>query len=126
MKIDLDSKQIHKLSGILTRYTAGLGIIELLLADNRIQDIYINSPLGALPIYIYHQDYGECQTNLVPTKADAERWATRFKLLSGRPLDEANPVLDTELFVPGGVARVAAINPKLAPDGLGFALRRHR
>ncbi|MBU3904576.1 MAG: Flp pilus assembly complex ATPase component TadA [Nanoarchaeota archaeon] len=126
MDIPIGSSQITKLSGILTRYTAGLGIIELLLADNKIEDIYINSPLGNIPIYINHQDYGECETNLVPTKQDAERWSTRFKLLSGRPLDEANPVLDTELMVPGGIARVAAINPKLSPDGLGFALRRHR
>ncbi len=126
MEIRVNEEQIIKLANILTRYTAGLGIIELLLADEKIQDVYINSPLGTLPIYLYHQDFGECETNLVPTKADADRWATRFKLISGRPLDEANPVLDTELIVPGGVARVAAINPKLSPDGLGFALRRHR
>ena len=63
---------------------------------------------------------------MFPTTADGDRWATRFKLISGRPLDEANPVLDTELSVPGGRARVAIINPRLSPDGLGFALRRHR
>jgi type IV secretory pathway ATPase VirB11/archaellum biosynthesis ATPase len=53
-------------------------------------------------------------------------WATRFRLYSGRPLDEANPVLDTELTVPGGRARVAAITRTLSPYGLGFAFRRHR
>ncbi|MDD5416951.1 MAG: type II/IV secretion system ATPase subunit [Candidatus Aenigmarchaeota archaeon] len=126
MSISVNDSQIKRLSSVLTRYTAGLGIIELLLADDRIQDIYINSPLGNLPIFVFHQDFEECETNLVPTKSDADRWATRFKLLSGRPLDEANPVLDTEVYVPGGIARVAAINPKLSPDGLGFALRRHR
>ena len=118
--------QMEKLADILTRYTAGLGIIEVLLKDEKIQDIYINSPMGNLPVYVYHQDYEECETNLVPTRQDGDRWATRFKLLSGRALDEANPVLDTELLVQGGVARVAAINPRLSPDGLGFALRRHR
>ena len=118
--------QLEKLAGILTRYTAGLGIIEVLLKDEKIQDIYINSPMGNIPVYIYHQDFEECETNLVPTREDGDRWATRFKLTSGRPLDEANPVLDSEFFVHGGVARVAAINPRLSPDGLGFALRRHR
>jgi len=97
-----------------------------LLKDDKIQDIFINSPMGSIPIYIFHQDYEECETNLVPTPQDGDRWATRFKLISGRPLDEANPVLDAEVSVPGGVARVAAINPRLSPDGLGFALRRHR
>ena len=118
--------EMEKLAQILTRYTAGLGIAEVLLKDPKIQDVFINSPLGTLPIYIYHQDFEECETNLVPTKEDGDRWATRFKLISGRPLDEANPVLDTEINLEGGLARVAAINPRLSPDGLGFALRRHR
>jgi len=82
--------------------------------------------MGNLPIFVNQQDFEECETNLVPTKSDGDRWATRFKLISGRPLDEANPVLDAEVTVPGGVARIAAINPRLSPDGLGFALRRHR
>lgn len=124
--MSVDEKTIESLARILTRYTAGLGIVEVLLADEKIQDIYINSPMGNIPIYIFHGDFEECETNLYPTNSDADRWATRFKLLSGRPLDEANPVLDTELFVPGGKARVAAIAPRLSPDGLGFALRRHR
>lgn len=122
----LASEQIERLAGILTRYTAGLGIIEILLADDRIQDIFINSPLGTTPTYIYHGDYEECETNLIPTKTDGDRWATRFKLISGRPLDEANPVLDTEIFVPGGTARICAVNPRLSPDGLAFAIRRFR
>jgi archaeal flagellar protein FlaI len=123
---NFDISQLEKLAGILTRYTAGLGILEILLRDDRIQDVFINSPMGNLPIYVNQQDFEECETNLVPTKSDGDRWATRFKLISGRPLDEANPVLDAEVTVPGGVARIAAINPRLSPDGLAFALRRHR
>ena len=118
--------QMERLADILTRYTAGLGVVEVLLKDDKIQDVFINSPMGTIPIYVFHQDYEECETNLVPTPQDGDRWATRFKLISGRPLDEANPVLDAEVTVPGGVARVCAINPRLSPDGLGFALRRHR
>lgn len=118
--------QAEKLASILTRYTAGLGIIEILLADEKIQDIFINSPLGVVPTYIFHADYEECETNLLPTRTDGERWATRFRLISGRPLDEANPVLDTETAAPGGRARIACIYPKLSPDGMALAIRRHR
>ncbi len=118
--------KLEKLADILTRYTAGLGILELLLGDENMQDIAVNSPVGRTPIYIYHGTYQECETNMVPSAEDAESWATRFRLQSGRPLDEANPVLDTELAVPGGRARVAAITRSLSPDGLGFAFRRHR
>lgn len=124
--VQLSTKELEELAEILARYTAGFGILELLLADERVQDIYINSPIGTSPIFIFHQDFEECETNLIPTKEDAEAWATRFRLYSGRPLDEVNPVLDTELNVPGGRARVAAITRTLSPEGLAFAFRRHR
>jgi len=123
---EFSAKKIEELATILARYTAGFGVLELLLADEKIQDIFINSPIGFSPVYINHSDFEECETNLIPTKDDAEAWATRFRLYSGRPLDEANPVLDTELNVPGGRARVAAITKSLSPEGLAYAFRRHR
>jgi len=126
MHIYLSSKDIENLANILTRYTAGLGILEVLLADEKIQDIYINSPIESQPIMIYHSDYEECVTNLIPTREDAESWATRLRIQSGRPLDEANPVLDTDISLPGGKARFAVITRSLSPEGLGFAIRRHR
>ncbi len=124
--VKLSADKLDLLAKILTRYTAGLGIIEVLLQDDKIQDISINSPIGLTPVYIFHSDFEDCETNLIPTREDAESWATRLRLLSGRPLDEANPVLDTEITVPGGRARVCAITRTLSPTGLAFALRRHR
>jgi type IV secretory pathway ATPase VirB11/archaellum biosynthesis ATPase len=41
-------------------------------------------------------------------------------------LDEANPVLDTDLIFGNVRARVAAIQQPLSPYGLGYAIRRHR
>lgn len=126
MRIRLTATEVEQLASILCRYTAGFGILEILLADERIQDVYINSPIGLTPVYIYHSDFEECETNLIPTREDAEAWATRFRMFSGRPLDEANPVLDTELLVPGGRARVCAITRTLSPEGLAYTFRRHR
>lgn len=125
-KIQLTEKKIKILADILARYTAGFGILEPFLNDENVEDININSPISTTPIYIVHSIYEECESNIIPSIEDAESWATRLRLLSGRPLDEANPVLDTELIVPGGRARIAAITRTLSPDGLGFAIRRHR
>ncbi|MBI4173959.1 MAG: type II/IV secretion system ATPase subunit [Candidatus Aenigmarchaeota archaeon] len=126
MSIYLSGNDIEQLATILTRYTAGYGVLEILLADERIQDLYINSPIENQPILIFHQDFEECRTNLIPTKEDAEAWATRLRIQSARPLDEANPVLDVDIAVPGGKARFAVITKSLSPEGLGFAIRRHR
>ncbi len=126
MDIQLSGDEMETLTDILNRYTSGLGVLELLLSDPKVQDVYINSPIGNAPIYIKHQEYEECETNLIPTREEAESWATRFRIQSGRPLDEANPVLDTDTEVPGGRARVAIIQENLSPEGLAFAFRRHR
>ncbi len=126
MGVKLSTSDLDELASILVRYTSGLGIIEIILADKNVQDIYINSPVGEIPIYINHAKFQECETNLIPTQEDAEYWATRFRIISGRPLDEANPVLDTQVTVPGGSARIAVITRSLSPEGLGFAIRRHR
>lgn len=126
MQVRLNKEEIEELSKILNRYTSGLGVLEILLSDPKIQDVYINSPIGDSPIFVSHQEYGDAETNLIPTKEEAESWATRFRIQSGRPLDEANPVLDTETEVEGGRARVAVIQENLAPEGLAFAFRRHR
>ncbi len=126
MGIQISGEELEQLTAILNRYTSGLGVLELLLSDPKVQDVYVNSPIGNAPIYISHQDYEECETNLIPTKEEAESWATRFRIQSGRPLDEANPVLDTDTEVPGGRARVAIIQENLSPEGLAFAFRRHR
>lgn len=110
----------------LLRHTVGFGLIEVLLSDPLVQDVNINSPNGELPIFLVHQDYGDCATNIYPTHEEVESWATKLRLLSGRPLDEANPILDTDLKVPGFSSRVAAVSAPLNPSGLMFSFRRHR
>ena len=122
----LRQKEIDELTKILIRYTVGFGLIEVLLQDEKVQDITINSPMGQIPIFIIHQDYDDCMTNIITTVPEAESWASKLRLISGRPLDEANPILDTELNIPGASARVAVISAPLNPFGLAYALRRHR
>jgi len=124
--LSLELEELEEMAKILIRYTIGFGLIEILLEDEKVQDITINGPIGETPIFILHEDYDECVTNIIPSSEDAASWASKFRILSGRPLDEANPILDTELILPKARARVAIIQKPLNPFGLGFAFRRHR
>ncbi|HLF54004.1 MAG TPA: ATPase, T2SS/T4P/T4SS family, partial [Candidatus Nanoarchaeia archaeon] len=124
--IDLGHKELSKLSRILVRYTIGFGLIEILLMDPHIQDIVLNAPIAQNPIFVRHEKYDECSTNIMPSYEDADSWAAKLRLQSGRPLDEANPILDTDLVFGNARARVAAITQPLSPSGLGYAIRRHR
>ena len=74
-------EEINELAKILVRYTIGFGAIELLLQDKKIQDIVVNSPIGQTPIFIVHEDYEECVTNIIPSAEDAESWATRLRII---------------------------------------------
>ncbi|MBW3019271.1 type II/IV secretion system ATPase subunit [Candidatus Woesearchaeota archaeon] len=124
--IHLRQKERDQLADILVRYTVGFGLIEVLLSDDKIQDIVINSPMGRTPMFIVHGEFGDCATNIIPTVPEGESWASKLRMISGRPLDEANPILDAELVLPQARARVAAITSPLNPTGIAYALRRHR
>ncbi|MFA6073679.1 MAG: type II/IV secretion system ATPase subunit [Candidatus Woesearchaeota archaeon] len=126
-KLRINAEEIEELTQILIRYTVGFGLIEVLLRDENIQDITINSPMGQSPMYIVHNIFGDCKTNIMPSISDGESWASKLRLLSGRPLDEANPILDTDLEIPGVAnARVGVIGKPLNPTGIAYAFRRHR
>jgi type IV secretory pathway ATPase VirB11/archaellum biosynthesis ATPase len=125
-KINLNFSDLNKLSTILVRQTIGFGLIEVLLQDNKLQDIMLNAPIPITNVFVRHQEYDECITNILPSQADIDSWAAKFRMISGRPLDEANPILDTQLEVGKIRARIAIIQNPLSPDGISYALRRHR
>jgi archaeal flagellar protein FlaI len=125
--IRLTDSELDNLVQILIRYTVGFGLIEVLLADEKVQDITVNSPMGKTPIFLVHAEFEDCMTNIIPTHLEAESWASKLRLMSGRPLDEANPILDTDITIPNiANARVGAITEPLNPFGLAYAFRRHR
>ena len=124
--INLSYNDLNVLATILVRHTIGFGLIEVLLQDARLQDIYLNAPISQVPIFLRHQDYDECVTNVMPSIEDVNSWAAKFRMISGRPLDEANPILDTQLGIGEMRARIAIIQRPLSPDGLAYAIRRHR
>jgi len=121
--IKIDNKRIDYLADIFSRYTAGFGILEDLLLDTRIQDVYVNAPVvnNALHIVLDGEEY---TSNIFLSDSDIDALASRFRTLSGRAFSEASPVLDMDLE--SYHTRVAAISNPLTPKGIAFAFRRHR
>ncbi len=125
-RIKLDYSDLNLLATILVRHTIGFGLVEVLLQDKNLQDISLNAPIPQVPIYVRHNKYHECTSNILPSQEDADSWAAKFRLISGRPLDEANPILDTQLEIGNLRSRIAIIQAPLSPDGLAYSIRRHR
>ncbi len=123
-KIELSNEDIIGLSQVVARYSVGYGVLEVLLSDRRITDIYIDAPIGDKLIYLIHSEWGQCQTNIIFTQDEADSFVSKIRAMSGRPFDEAHPVLDFDL--PDLETRVAAISAPLSPDGTAFAFRLHK
>ncbi len=123
-KVSLEKEDIELLSKILARYTVGYGVLELFFLDRKITDVYLDAPLGMKPIYLVHSQYGQCRTNVVYSEDEAKTFISKLRSMSGRPFDEAHPVLDYDL--PDLHVRVAVIGPPLSPDGIAFAFRLHK
>lgn len=122
--IKVSRDEILELSEIVARYTVGYGILEILLSDRRITDIYLDAPIGQKPVYIVHSDFGSCLTNVYYTEDEASALVSKLRAMSGRPFDEAHPVLDFDLE--DLETRIAVIGPPLSPDGTAFAFRLHK
>ncbi len=123
-RVSLSKEEIVDLAEIVARYTVGYGMLEVLLSDKRMTDVYLDSPIGQKPIYVVHSDFGQCQTNIIYTQDEAEALVSKMRAMSGRPFDESHPVLDFNL--PDLDTRVAVIGPPLATDGIAFAFRLHK
>jgi len=123
-KISLSAEEMSSLSKVVARYTVGYGILEVLLNDRKITDVYLDAPIGGKPIYIVHSDYGQCQTNVTFTENESNSLISKLRAMSARPFDEAHPVLDFDL--PDLDTRVAVIGPPLSPSGSAFAFRLHK
>jgi type IV secretory pathway ATPase VirB11/archaellum biosynthesis ATPase len=120
---------IDSLVNIISKYTAGFGLIEVLLEDKNVQDIFIDAPVEHNHVYLtmgYMDDTrlsSKFITNIITTNDGTETILSRFRYESGRPFSEAHPILecDNEVFN----TRVTVIGAPISPFGTAFALRRH-
>ncbi|AKB35584.1 Flagella-related protein FlaI [Methanosarcina siciliae C2J] len=114
--------ELESYADLLARYTNGLGIVEDLLSDARITDVYINAPADTNPVHVVMEGE-ECTSNVFLSQDDLDALVSRFRTISGRPFGEAVPVLELNLEAFG--VRVSVIGDPLSANGLAYAFRKH-
>ncbi len=125
---DLDG-EADQLADMLCKYTAGYGVLETLLEDRLIQDIYIDSPSGQTPVQVVLRSSADsrvrqkCRTNLFIGRRDLQGFVSRVKFETGLPFSEAHPVLEADIKRLG--ARVTIVSPPLSDKGVSMAIRKH-
>lgn len=110
------------LKPLVLRYTVGLGIIEEFLSCKNIQDVYINSP-GNGCLFSYDANFGNASSNIYLKNEMINKIGTFLRTNSGRPFDEAFPVIHSNLGKMN--ARICGISEPLSFNGTGFAIRKH-
>ncbi|MBU0532413.1 type II/IV secretion system ATPase subunit [Candidatus Micrarchaeota archaeon] len=84
------------LAGIAINEMFGLGEMEALIGDERLEEVIINST--QVPISVYHRKYGWLKTNIeVKSEEDTENYAAQIARKVGRQISLLNPILDARL-----------------------------
>ncbi len=116
------SKQemLDVLSGIVLHDMYGLGDIEILLGDDMLEEIAINS--SKTPITVYHRVYGWLKTNFYPgTEEEISNYSSQIGRKIGREITTLKPILDAHLL---SGDRVNATLSPISSEGNTLTIRR--
>ena len=120
--------QVDYLAELVSKYTAGYGVLETLFEDRTVQDIYVNSPSSQTPVFAVlrsdvHELVGQkCRTNVFVGRDDLQGLVSRIKLETGMPFSEAHPVLEAD--IPRLGCRVTLVGPPISERGVSLAIRK--
>jgi type IV secretory pathway ATPase VirB11/archaellum biosynthesis ATPase len=94
LKILSEKYRFSKIENNKIAFISALKLLNLekifpLLIDDFIEEIFLDSPYDE--IYINHQKYGRCRTNLKFNRREIERIKTLLRLYSGQRLDYMKP-----------------------------------
>ena len=120
---------IEDMCEIVYRYTVGIGVFEVLLADPKLEDIYIDAPCDRNRIHVTmngiagNNSHIKCRTNLVVDKKEVMNLINILKRDSGLQFCESNPILETDIKTHD--ARATVVGYPMSPNGDAIAIRKH-
>ena len=117
---DASPDLLNTLSGIVLHEMYGLGDIEVVMGDDMLEEVAINS--AKTPITVYHRIHGWLKTNLYPgTEDDISNYASQIGRKVGREITTLSPILDAHLL---SGDRVNATLFPISSEGNTLTIRR--
>ncbi|MEM4389350.1 MAG: type II/IV secretion system ATPase subunit [Candidatus Micrarchaeia archaeon] len=108
------------LRGVLLHEMYGLGDIEVMMADDWIEEIAINN--ARTPIAVYHRKYGWMKSNVFPaSEEDIANYSAQIGRKVGRQISSLEPILNAHLL---SGDRVAATLYPISTQGNTITIRR--
>jgi flagellar protein FlaI len=111
---------LNMLSGVLLHEMYGLGDIEIIMGDDMLEEVGINS--AKTPITVYHRVHGWLKTNLMPGSEDEiNNFSSQIGRKVGREITTLSPILDAHLL---SGDRVNATLFPISAEGNTITIRR--
>ncbi|HEX54763.1 MAG: CpaF family protein [Candidatus Altiarchaeales archaeon] len=115
MGIVISSEDINK----YLQYTSGYGLIDPLVNDDEVEEIFING--WRSPVMIYHRKFGKCKTNLIfENENELDRLIDKIVIFCG--FARKKPILDSVL--PDG-PRINLTLPPVSYDRSVITIRKY-
>ncbi|MBI2661014.1 type II/IV secretion system ATPase subunit [Candidatus Woesearchaeota archaeon] len=108
------------ISGVLLHRMFGLGLIDVVMADNWLEELVING--SKQPISIYHRKYGWCKTTeVLKSEEEVYNLSSQIGRKVGREINNLNPIMDAHLL---SGDRVASTLFPISTAGNTITIRR--
>jgi flagellar protein FlaI len=119
--VDAGMATFHALAYYLYRDFRGYGKVDPLLNDRHIEDVSCDG--YDLPIFVYHDDYTDIETNVSFAKGELDNYVIRLAQQSGRHVSVGDPIVETTL--PDGSRAELALGEEVTPRGSAFTIRQY-
>jgi len=119
--VDVGMDTFHSLAYYLYRDFRGYGKIDPLLNDRHIEDVSCDG--YDLPIFVYHDEYTDIETNISFPKGELDNYVIRLAQQSGRHVSVGDPLVETTL--PDGSRAELALGEEVTPRGSAFTIRQY-
>ncbi len=119
--LHIDVTTFHSLLYYLRRDFRGFGKVDPLLNDDRIEDVSCDG--YELPIFVYHADYTDIETNVQFGSDELDNYVVRLAQQSGRHISVGDPIVETTL--PDGSRAELALGEEVTPRGSAFTIRQY-
>ncbi|MEM4558376.1 MAG: type II/IV secretion system ATPase subunit [Acidilobaceae archaeon] len=89
LSLEPERAESRALKHIIDRHQNGYGVLEALLMDDNIVDVFA---ISNVPVTVVHKDYGRLKTNIILSDEDLTEISLRATTLSGKGISERRPI----------------------------------
>ena len=117
---NISEQQTDLFAGILVHKMYGLGEMEIILADNALEEVVINGVKQ--PISVYHKKHGWCKTSrFLNSEEEIYNFSAQIGRKIGREITSLSPIMDAYLLTGD---RVASTLFQISTAGNTITIRR--